>query len=194
MATVSVQTGPMAVIGRQLETLSSRDRKLLVGLVLCVVVFATLGFWWLLKGVLDDKASRVRTAKETYARVQQLEREFLDADARFSAQKGRLEQYADKPVSAYIEDLAQKHELNEALTAVKQNASEQVGQIMQTRYSIELRKAPQEQLYRFLYEIETGGFPARVEQANFRAIAGRKDALKTMDLTLDVVVLSLAEG
>jgi hypothetical protein len=182
----------MAVIDRQLEALTPRDRRLLVGLVLCVVVFGTLGFWWLLHGVLDDRASRVRAVKETYARVQQLEQEYREADAGFSSQKGRLEQYANQPVSAWIEDLAQKHELNQALTAVRQNAGEQVGEIVQTRYTIELKRAQQEPLYRFLYELETSGFPARVEQASFRASTVKKE--KVLDLTLDVIVLSLAEG
>ncbi|MEZ4236779.1 MAG: type II secretion system protein GspM [Myxococcota bacterium] len=192
MATVPVRTGVMAVIERQLEALSPRDRKLLVGLVLCVVVFATLGFWYLLNGLLDDKASRVRSAKEAYARVQQLEQEYQAAEARFDAQKGRLEEFANQPVSAWIEDLAQKHELNDALAAVKQNAGEQVGEIVQTRYSVELKRAQQEPLFRFLYELETSDFPARVEQASFRVVNSRKE--KQMDLTLDLVVLSLAEG
>lgn len=193
MATVPVRTGPMAVIERQLEALSPRDRKLLVGLVLCVVVFGTLGFWYLLNGLLDEKASRVRSAKEAYARVQQLEQEYRRAEARFEAQKGRLEEFENQPVSGWIEDLAQKHELNDALSAVKQNAGEEVGQIRQTRYTVDLKRAPQEPLYRFLYELESSGFPARVEQANFRVVRAAKGE-KLMDLTLDLIVLSLAEG
>jgi type II secretory pathway component PulM len=193
MATVPVRTGPMAVIERQLEALSPRDRRLLVGLVLCVVVFGTLGFWYLLNGLLDEKASRVRGAKESYARVQQLEQEYREAEARFDAQKGRLEEFANQPVSSWIEDMAQKHELNDALAAVKQNAGEQVGMIVQTRYSVDLKRAPQEALYRFLYELETSDFPARVEQANFRVVRAGKGN-KVMDVTLDLIVLSLAEG
>ncbi|MEQ1501481.1 MAG: type II secretion system protein GspM [Myxococcota bacterium] len=192
MATVSVRTGPMAVVERQLEALSPRDRKLLVGLVLFAVIFGAGGFWWLLHGMLADKASRVRTAKDTYAQVQQLEQEYRAADARFSAQKSRLEQYADQPVSAWIEDLADKHELKQSLSAVQQTTAEQVGDILSTRYTIELKHAPQEPLYRFLYELETSGFPARVEQSNFKVTTVKKE--KTMDVSLDVVVLSLGEG
>lgn len=192
MATELVRAGRMAAIERQLEALSPRDRKLLVGLVLVAVVVGTVGFWYMLHGVLDDKASRVRTAKETYVRVQQLEQEFKVAEAKFAGQRSGLEQFANQPVTAWIEDLAQKHELNEALTAVRQNAGEQLGEVVQTRYTVELKKASQESLYHFLYDLETCGYPARVQQANFRVVTVRKD--KMMDLTLELIVQSLAEG
>src|SRR5688572_4184560 len=89
MPTLSMRSGPVAAIERQLEVLSPRDRKLLVGLVLSAVILATLGFWWLLHGVLETKASRVRAAKETFASVTALEQDYLAADAQFAAQKDR---------------------------------------------------------------------------------------------------------
>jgi cell division protein FtsB len=191
MATLSVRTGAYAAIERQLEMLSPRDRRLLVGLVIFFVVVLTGGFWYLLHGALETKASRVKAAKETHANVIALEQEYQKADAQFTAQKDRLEQYAKQPVTAYIEELAQKHTLNEALTKVNQNTSETVGDIVQTRYTVELKKAPQEPLYRFLYELETSGFPARVEAANFKVVTVKKE--RQLDLNLDIIVLSLAE-
>lgn len=190
MATLSVQTGAYAAIERQLEMLSPRDRKLLVGLVLFLVVLATGGFWYLLHGALETKASRVRSAKETHAAVIALEQEYREADAQFTAQKDRLQQYAKQPVTAYIEELAQKHSLNEALTKVNQNTSETVGDIIQTRYTVELKKAPQEPLYHFLHDLETSGFPARVEEAHFKVVTVKKE--RQLDLNLDIIVLSLA--
>lgn len=192
MPTLSMRSGPVAAIERQLEVLSPRDRKLLVGLVLSAVILATLGFWYLLHGVLETKASRVRAAKETYVAVQALEQEYIAADAQFSAQKDRLTEYAKQPVTAWIEELAQKHELNPSLAGVKQNTSEQVGDIVQTRYTVELKKAPQEPLFRFLHDMETSGFPAKVQEAAFKVVNVKKE--KQLDLQLEIVVLSLTEG
>jgi type II secretory pathway component PulM len=191
MATLSVNTGALATLERQLEALSPRDRKLLVGLVLFAVLLGTAGFWYLLHGLLEDKASRVRDAKDSFAAVVALEQEYREADARFVAQKDRLQEYGKQPVTAYIEELAQKHGLNESLTRVNQNASETIGDIVQTRYTVELKKAQQEPLYRFLYDLETSGFPARVEQASFKVVVVRKE--RQMDLNLDITVLSLAQ-
>ena len=55
---------------------------------------------------------------------------------------------------------------------------------------VEIKRAPQETLFRFLRDLETSGFPARVETANFKVVTvhGKE---KAMDLTLEIVVLSL---
>ena len=189
MPTLSMRSGPLANLERQLEVLSPRDRKLLVGLVLSVVVLATVGFWYLLHGVLETKASRVRAAKESYATVSALEQDFVAAEAQFTAQKDRLQEYAKQPVTAWIEELALKHELNTMLTAVRPNTSETIGDIVQTHYTVDLKKAPQEPLYRFVHELETSGFPAKVQEAVFKVSTVKTQ--KMMDLQLEIVVLSL---
>lgn len=193
MATMTASSGRSwmpAVVERQLEALSPRDRKLLVGLVLFGLVLGTGGFWYLLHHALEDKASRVRAAKETYAKVEALEAEYREADARFVAQKDRLDEYAKQPVTAWIEDLANKHELGGAFSGVSQKGSEEVGDITQVRYGVEIKRAPQEVLYRFLHDLETSGFPARVETASFKVATVKKE--KVMDMSLEIVVLSLA--
>jgi len=175
----------------QIEALTPRDRMLLVGLILFVVALGTGGFWYLLHHELQDKAIRVRAAKETYAHVTALETQYKEADARFASQKDRLEQYSKQPVSAWAEDLAKKHELD--LAAVSEKSTEQVGDITQTRYTVEIKRAPQEALFRFLRDLETSGFPARVDTANFKVVTvhGKE---KAMDLTLEILVLSLGQA
>lgn len=181
-----------AAVEQQLEALSPRDRRLLVGLVMFVLVVMTGGFWYMLQSTLEEKASRVATASEAYDRIQDLEAEFRQADASFQAQKSRLEQAQKQPVTTWVEELANRHNLRDALSAVREVSREQVGEIQQTRYTIELKRAPQEPLYKFVHEMETSGFPAKVETAHFRVAAVRNE--KFMDLTLDVVVLSLFGG
>lgn len=191
MASLSMRSSVYTAVERQLEVLSPRDRKLLVGLLLFGLAIATAGLWFFLHGQLEDKASRVRAAKESLGAITQLEAEYREADAAFTAQKERLEEYSKQPVTAFLEGLALKHSLNESLTSVHQNASETVGDIVQTRYTVNLKKAPQEQLYRFLHEIETSGFPAKIETATFKVVTVKKE--RQLDLNLDIIVLSLAE-
>jgi len=192
MATLTLRTGPFAALDRLLETLSPRDRRLFVGLVLFLVALLVFGFWWLLHGVLESEASRVREAKDHLVRIQALATEHAEAKARFDAQRDRLSESASKPVGAFVEELANEHGLNQALTAVRQQQVEEIGDVIQTRYTIELKKAMQEPLYRFLYAMETSGYPARVEQAQFRTAFVKGE--KLMDLTLELIVLSIREG
>jgi hypothetical protein len=189
MATITRARLP-ATLERQLEALTPRDRMLLVGLVLFALILGTGGFWYLLHHTLEDKASRVRAAKDVYSHVAKLEGEYREADARFVSQKDRLEHYSKQPVSAWVEELANRHELGSLLSAVSEKGAEQVGDLTQTRYAIEIKRAPQETLYRFLYDLETSGFPARVDIANFKVQTGRNKE-KIMDLSLEIVVLSL---
>jgi uncharacterized membrane protein len=181
-----------AAVEQQLEALSPRDRRLLVGLVLFLLFAFTGGFWYTLHSRLEDRASRVTGAKEALARVQELEAEYRAADAAFTAQKGRLEEAEKQPVTTWVEELANRHQLRDALSAVRETSREEVGDIQQVRYTVELKRAAQEPLYRFLYEVETSGFPAKVDTAAFRVASVRNE--KLMDLTLDLVVLSLAAG
>jgi len=192
MAILSVKTGPVAAFDRLLETLSPRDRRLLVGLVSFGGILFLLGFWWLLHGLLESEASRVREAKEHLSSILDLQTEHRAATARFDAQRDRLAESTSKPVSAFIEELATEHGLNSQLSAVRQQQSEEIGDVAQTRYTVELKKAMQEPLYRFVYALETSGYPARVEQATFKTTAVKGE--KLMDLTLELVVLSVKEG
>ncbi len=192
MATLPVRSGPMALVERQLEMLSPRDRKLLVGMLLFFTVVFVGGFWYILNSLLDDKASRVRDAKAAFAVVQELEREYEQAAAQFRAQEDRLREPKEKPVTAWVEELASKHGITEQLRAVNQQSSEIVGDVARTRYKVEIKRATQEPLYRFLHELETSPYPAMVEQATFKVTTVKKE--KFMDLTLELVVLSMAEG
>ncbi len=192
MATIEVRTGPMAFVERQLETLSPRDRKLLVGLFLFFGMVFVGGLWYFLHGVLDDKASRVRDAKSRYAEMQMMQGEYRQASAQLAAQESRLLEFQKEPVTAYVERMATKHGIVEQLRDVSTQGSENVGRLVQTRYTVRLQKAPQEALYRFLYELETSGFPATVDQANFKVSYVKRE--KFMDLNLDLIVTSLTEG
>ncbi len=193
MATIEVQTGPLAAVERQLELLSARDRMLLVGLVLFFAVLLVGGYWYMLYGMLERKAEEVREANETLVLVQELKVELDQHRARFEAQEDRIRSNSNRPVTAWVEELANRHSLSEQLRKVDEMSSEPLSDTMQrTHYKVEINRAPQEELYRFLYDLETSPFPASVSEANFRVVRSRND--KLMDLTLDLEVLKLGEA
>ncbi|MFT5457622.1 MAG: type II secretory pathway component PulM [Myxococcota bacterium] len=186
--------GVVDAVERQLENMSQRDRRLLVGL-LAFMGLAVVGvLWFVLYNSLEDKASRVRDAKSKLEEVQVLQREYLAAAAQAEAQETRLRAYQGRPVSAYIEQIAGEQGILDYLRAVNsQGSPEVVGTIKQTIYTVDMQRVPElDSLVRFLHELETGGYPARVDTANFRTTV-RRDEL-TYNLKLDLVVYSLAEG
>lgn len=190
MATIQVRTGLTATIEQQLEMLSPRDRKLLVGLILFFAVVFVGGYWYLLNSQLDEKANRVREAKSALLTVQQLDAEYRQHTAQFETQKDRLSQHLDKSTSSWIEGLATEHGIIEQLRAVNALTVEPLSDVMKREtFRVELKRVSQEPLYRFLHALETDGYPASVESATFKVTKQKK--VKVMDLTLELAVLSL---
>jgi hypothetical protein len=193
MATVNIARGPLAFVDRTLDSLSPRDRKLLVGLVLFFGLTLTFGYCWVIRGFLSDRASRVIEAKEAHAAVLADSKQLAVANAAFAREQSRLAQASVRSVPAWVEELAKRHQLEQALVKVTDTNSEAVGDsLLQTHYTIELKKAPQESIYRFVYDLETSDFPASIDAAKFRVAMVKKD--KFLDVTLDIVVLSTAGG
>lgn len=192
MATLNVQRGPLAFVDRTLDTLSPRDRKLLVAMILFFVAVATFGYWYSLQTMLQGEASRVVEAKRVYQAVLDSNAELKRANAQFASQEVRLRRSSQIPVTAWVENLAKEHQLDQQLAKVTPDNAEAVGSIVQTHYTVELKKAPQEALYRFLYALETSDFPASVNEARFKVTMVKKE--KLLDCTLDIVVLSAVEG
>lgn len=191
MATIQVRTGLTATIEQQLEMLSPRDRKLLVGLVLFLAAAFIGGYWYVLNGLLDDKASQVREAKSALMIVQQLDSEYRQHSAQFEKQKGRLQEHSNTSTSSWIEALATEHGIIEQLRAVNELTVEPLSDVMKREtFRVDLKRVPQEPLYRFLYALETDSYPASVESATFKVTHYKKE--KFMDLTLELAVLSLA--
>ncbi len=183
----------VAFAERQLEALSPRDRRLLLGLITFGTLVGLGLLWWTLYGILDDKASRVRTARENLEMAKLYQGEYQAAAAQLAAQESRLRQYQNKRVSAHIEEVAGRRGVSDNLRAVNEVGSETVGNIKQTRYNVELKDLAHEDAIGFLYELETSGFPASVNSAEFRA-KKRRDGTSLMDLSLELVAFSLAEG
>lgn len=193
MATIEVQTGPLAAVERQLELLSPRDRMLLVGLVLFVTALLVGGYWYLLYGMLERKAEEVREANETLVMVQELKVELDQHRARFEAQEERIKSNSTRPVTAWVEELAKRHSLSDQLRKVDALSTEPLSDTMERKaYKVEINRAPQEELYRFLYDLETSPFPASVSEATFRVVRSRE--AKLLDLTLNLEVLKFTEA
>jgi len=181
-----------AAAERQLELMSVRDRKLFMGLIAFATFAGLLMLVVTLKSSLDDKASRVRLAKENLVMAQQFQGEFRAAAAQLADQENRLRQYTTQPISAKIEAIASQRGVLEQLRSVNENGSEIVGNIKQTSYSVDFKGMPIESAIGFLYDLETDPYPVSVNMADMKVSKSRDG--KTMSLTLEVVVFKLAEG
>jgi hypothetical protein len=191
MPSLPVRSGPSATLDRLFESLSPRDRKLAAGLVGSVGLAFVVLFAYGAYSVLASKSAHVRSVKEALVQMQQAQIDYRQAEATFSAHEERLRD--KEPLSAFLESLAEKHQISDELKNINaQGQPELVGTLSQQRYTVEIKKAPQENIFRFLHDLETSGYPASVEQASFKGQATKEGNM--MNLTLELVVLSVGDS
>lgn len=176
----------------QLEAMSSRDRKLLAALL----VFLALGFvvvWsWLLGGLLESRASYVRTNKEALEDALVLQLDHRDASARLKAAEERLGTFQGRSLATFLEELATKHSLTTNLSGVNELDATEVGSIKQTRYKVEFKRVPYGAAIALLTELETSGFPLRIHSAQLKKYNGKE--YKGLDMNFEIVVYTLTGG
>lgn len=181
-----------AFVETQLDSMSPRDRRLLVGLALAMIAGFVILVWYVLSGQIDDRASRVMGAKRNLQVAHELDADGRAALLRIQAAEKRLAMYTGQPFAAYVEKVAANNGLSEALRAVTEVNAEMVGSIRQTRYRVEVRGVQYSSANSFIFELETNGYPLMVQSAKYKPTR-QKDGV-VIDLTVEVIVSKLAEG
>lgn len=188
MAAAIAPGGLRAAIEGQLEAMSPRDRFLLSGLVAFFsLVFAAL-LIWVVRGAVEDKASRLRSAKDDLEIIQATADQYDIAEQKIARAKERLGQFQNQPASAYFETVARTTGVIDSLT-VNQLGSDVTDGMRQTNFRVELRRVPPQNAIGFVHQVETSGYPANVTVARFKA-SGAPGA-KVIDLTLELVAYQM---
>ena len=112
--------GVFGAVQAQLDQLSSRDRKLLAGLMAFFGLLFVGFVAWSLRGNLNDKASRVVAQKDVLEAMQDMQQDYLLAAARIEKANERLKTYGDKSLSAYLEETARKVDAGDELSVNRQ--------------------------------------------------------------------------
>lgn len=179
-------------LAAQLEVMTPRDRKLLAGFVLFVGLALNLILAVFVRSMLNSQSARITSIHDTMDVLDVMIAEHAAAAEDVKKGEGRLAGFKDKTVSAYVEEIAKELELQPNLAAVQEVGTEHVGTITQTRYKIELKRLNFEQQkygLAFVYKLEAGGYPLRIDLARFRTSTVSGD--KVVDITLEVTGLKL---
>lgn len=183
--------GIFGAVQAQLDSLSPRDRRLLAGLFvfggLLFVVFVAMT----LRGRLNDKASRVITQKESLEAVQDLRQEYAVAAAHIEQAEKRLDEYGDQPLSAFLEKAATQLSASEELSVNRQQ-TDTVNGVEQTRYKVDLRRVNYDVGMNFVYDIETSGYPLRIDSAQFKRVRYKGENM--LSVTLELTTFALEES
>ena len=197
MATVqdsgSANAGVPGFIDAQLEAMSPRDRKLLIGLfVFMALIFCTF-LWVSARSVLNDKASRVEAASDNLELLEAMAGEVSAADARVARGEKRMAQFANTALSAYVEQVARTTGVQEQLSGVNEQGTAEVdGAFRKSRYRVELRRVQLAGALGFIHELESAGYPLSIELARLKTVMDGPN--KVVDLTLEIVAFQVQEA
>ena len=196
MAGRSKKAPPSAVRGAfraQYETLSSRDRKLLSGLLIFLMLVSVGGLGWVLKGKIDTKAALVKQKKDDLHLVELMDIEYEQEHQRIAAAEERIKRSKGQALETFVEKSASASDVRGGLRTVTPQGSEVEEGVKSTRYKVELKKVQFRPALDFLHTLESGDYPLRVGVATMKATKSRGEI--QYDLTLELVVTDIeAEG
>jgi len=185
MSTLSTKVGALQDrIQDALADMKSRDRALLLGLVLftIVMVFAP-SVWWMSSGVKTLEA-QLADREDTLRRIEILAAENAEAEAEFVALSERLAAKADVDISSFMEKAADKVQIREKLDSVRKTTETDDGILQEAVYAVKLSDVSQQELANFLAEVEGSDMPMRIR--SFKAKLRKRKGESTLHVDMDI--------
>ncbi len=168
-----------------LQGMSPRDRKLLLGLVVAVVLAFYGIAGWLMSGYLSDLDEDLDTRQATLAFLASEGAGYDDTRAQAEQIEEQLREQAGKSLSSYLEKAAEKSDIKDQLDKVDEKSVVSVGDLETQRVEVSISKVTLEQLSNFLYEVEAGDFPLRIQSTNVRMKKSRDGRLLNVKFDVD---------
>lgn len=177
--------------GAMVAEMSPRDRTLFLGLLVVGYAGALGMTLWLTGAAVSDARSRVSAREVALGRLGVLEAQYLDNAATVEQIENLLRENANQDFQAYVERAAQKSGTSGNLKAVREKGMTQDGTLQVKTFNVEVDKVSLQQLTDFLYEVEAGGFPLRINSSRIKA-SGQPGS-KVVTATLEIHAYRLEE-
>ncbi|MFM2161313.1 MAG: hypothetical protein RLZZ383_825 [Pseudomonadota bacterium] len=176
----------------QVQTMSSRDRKLALGLVVALVFAALAGATYGLHRALVDQASRVEAAVGNLRDARDLAAQYAALRGKIDAAESKMASFRPTQLGTYLETWAQDAGVREGLRAPSESGSQTVGAYKEREYRVELQEVTLEGALRLLHAIETSPYPILVRSAAWAAV-NAKDGPRKINLRLQLVTFARDE-
>ena len=106
----------------QLASMTDRDRKLLLGLVVFIGLFIVGGGIFAMKSSLNSLQAKVVDRQDTLQRVQLMASDYIDSKDKADQIAAQVAQHGDADLSAYLEQVAQRTNVGDRLDSVRQKS------------------------------------------------------------------------
>ncbi len=178
--------------GDMVASMTPRDRKLFVGLVVFVYATVVGGALWAGRGALADLQSRVDAQEETLTLVKVLAADQAEGAADVKVIEDELRKNATQDLPSFMEKSAQNVGISAQLAGVREKGTSTTGTLEDKTYGVELSKLTLQQLVEFLHEVETSRYPLKIRNTKVKSqtLAGQK----LLNVTLEVSAFRLVEA
>jgi type II secretory pathway component PulM len=174
-----------------LADMTPRDRTLLFGLTIAVLVALVVGSSYAMKRSLDSLETRVNERAMDVQYVYTTAQEYADAQANLQVLEADLLKTSAVDLSAFLEQAAQKASIDSP-DSVREKSSTTEGNLEEKQFTVTLNDISQQQLAEFLYEAEASGYPLKIRTTKVKTRT-KKDE-KLLQVNMDISAFRAVQG
>ncbi|MED5372756.1 MAG: type II secretion system protein GspM [Myxococcota bacterium] len=183
--------GLQARVEGMLDGMSSRDRTLLMGLVVFAALAAVGGGAWSMMGRLDTLEKQVKEARGDQQFIQSEIAEYKAASTELERIQKEMAKYEGQDMSSFMEKAAEAAEIRDRLDSVRENSVVEMGDLEQKNYSVRLTRVSLDQMVKFLYQVEATGYPLQITTAKFKRVKVSGEWM--LNVTLEIAAYRLLQ-
>jgi type II secretory pathway component PulM len=174
-----------------LADMTPRDRMLLLGLTIALLVAIVVGSSYAMKKSLDTLETRVNERAKDVQYVYETAQEYADAQANLQVLEADLLKTSSVDLSAFLEQAAQKASIDSP-DSVREKSSTTEGNLEEKQFTVTLNDISQQQLAEFLYEAEASGYPLKIRTTKVKTRT-KKDE-KLLQVNMDISAFRAVQG
>ena len=178
-----------------LADMTPRDRQLLLGLTIALLVAIVAGSSYAMKKSLDTLELRVKERASDVQYVYTTAQEYADAQANLQVLEADLQKTSSVDLSAFLEQAAQKASIDSP-DSVREKSSTTEGNLEEKQFTVTLNDISLQQLSEFLYEAEASGYPLKIRTTKVKTKTKKDEKLLqvNMDISAFRAVQEGSEG
>ena len=178
-----------------LADMTPRDRSLLLGLTIVLLVAIVAGSSYAMKTSLDTLEARVKERANDVQYVYATAQEYADAQANLQVLEADLQKTSSVDLSAFLEQAAQKASIDSP-DSVREKSSTTEGNLEEKQFTVTLNDISLQQLSEFLYEAEASGYPLKIRTTKVKTKTKKDEKLLqvNMDISAFRAVQEGSEG
>lgn len=171
--------------GAYWNTLSRRDRRLLVVMVSAIVLF--VGYFAVtgVRSRVHKLETSVASKQRDLELIQHMTGSISENRATIEEMRADMEKYKGFSVSGFLESTGEELKIAESITNINDQGLQEGNYFDEHRYEVVMKKVTLEQLVNYLYKIQSAEQPLRVEKLKVRTNTRNREEISSVNI--DVV-------